>query len=66
MKIRILIVLILPAHKFLKVPKLEIFMTELFIISDSIWVGDLGTEAKNPFVVCVRLKLAILFFFNDD
>jgi hypothetical protein len=34
----------------LKVPKREIFETELFILSDPIWVGDLRTEAKKPFV----------------
>ncbi len=27
----------------LKVPKREIFVTELFILSDPIWVGDLRT-----------------------
>ncbi len=30
----------------LKVPKREIFVTELFILSDPIWVGDLRTEPK--------------------
>jgi hypothetical protein len=34
----------------LKVPKREIFVTELFILSDPIWVGDLRTETKKPFV----------------
>jgi hypothetical protein len=34
----------------LKVPKREIFMTELFILRDPIWVGDLRTEPKKPFV----------------
>ncbi len=34
----------------LKVPKREIFVTELFILSDPIWVGDLRTESKKPFV----------------
>jgi hypothetical protein len=34
----------------LKVPKREIFLTELFILSDPIWIGDLRTEPKNPFV----------------
>jgi hypothetical protein len=33
-----------------KVPKREIFVTELFTLSDSIWIGDLRTEPKNPFV----------------
>ncbi len=32
--------------KCLKVPKREIFVTELFILSD-IWVGDLRNEPKN-------------------
>jgi hypothetical protein len=30
--------------------KREIFVTELYTPRDPIWVGDLGTEAKNPFV----------------
>jgi hypothetical protein len=34
----------------LNVPKREIFVTELYTLSEPIWVGDLGTEAKNPFV----------------
>jgi hypothetical protein len=34
----------------LKVPKREIFVTELFILSDPIWVGDLRNEPKKPFV----------------
>ncbi len=34
----------------LKVPKHEIFVNELFILSDPIWVGDLRTEPKKPFV----------------
>ncbi len=34
----------------LKVPKREIFVTELFILSDPIWVGDLRTEPKKHFV----------------
>jgi hypothetical protein len=33
-----------------KVPKREIFVTELFILSDPIWVGDLRNEPKKPFV----------------
>jgi hypothetical protein len=35
---------------YLKVPKREIFVTVLYTLSETIWVGDLGTEAKNPFV----------------
>jgi hypothetical protein len=34
----------------LKLPKREIFVTELFILSDPIWVGDLRNEPKKPFV----------------
>ena len=29
--------------KMLKVPKREIFVTELFTLSDPIWIGDLST-----------------------
>ncbi len=45
----------------LKVPKREIFETELFILSDPIWVGDLRTEPIKPFVYSVKLIFAILF-----
>ncbi len=31
----------------LKVPKREIFVTELIILSHPIWIGDLRTKAKN-------------------
>ncbi len=31
----------------LKVPKHEIFLTELIILSYPIWTGDLGSTAKN-------------------
>ncbi len=34
----------------LKVPKREIFVTELFTLSDPIWIGDMRTEPKKPFV----------------
>ncbi len=34
----------------LKVPKREIFVTELFILSDPIWVGNLRTKPKKLFV----------------
>ncbi len=37
-------------HLYLKVPKREIFVTELFTLSDPNWIGDLRTEPKNPFV----------------
>jgi hypothetical protein len=35
-------------HKtiILQVPKREIFLTELIILSYHIWTGDLGTKAK--------------------
>ncbi len=35
---------------FLKVPKHEIFVTELILLSHPIWIGDLRTKAKNRFV----------------
>jgi hypothetical protein len=38
------------ARTSLKVPKREIFVTELFILSDPIWVGDLRNEPKKTFV----------------
>ncbi len=34
----------------LKVPKHEIFLTELIILSYPIWIGDLGSTVKNWFV----------------
>jgi hypothetical protein len=34
----------------LKVPKREIFVTEILILSDPIWVGDLKNDPKKPFV----------------
>jgi hypothetical protein len=34
----------------LKVPKREIFVTELFTLSNPILIGDLRIEPKNPFV----------------
>jgi hypothetical protein len=37
-------------YMHLKVPKREIFLTELIILSYPIWTGDLGTKAKNRFV----------------
>jgi hypothetical protein len=48
------------AIEFLKVPKREIFVTELFTLSDSIWVGELGTEAENR---CLKFFLLIFAFF---
>ncbi len=48
----------------LKVPKHEIFLTELIILSYPIWIGDLGSTAKNWFVWNVRGIFAILFFYR--
>jgi hypothetical protein len=49
----------------LKVPKREIFVTELIILRHPIWIGDLRTKAKNRFVRIVRLLLAnFLVFFR--
>ena len=48
----------------LKVPKREIFVTELIILSDPLWIGDLRTKAKNRFLSIVRLLSAILFFYR--
>jgi hypothetical protein len=36
--------------KLLKVPKREMFVTELFTLSNPIWIGDLRTEPKNTFL----------------
>ena len=44
-------------------PKREIFVTELIILSHPIWIGDLRNKAKIRFVRIVRLLFAILFFF---
>jgi hypothetical protein len=44
------------------IPKREIFMTELFTLSDPIWAGDLGTEAKNQCLKIFRLIFTIFFF----
>ena len=46
----------------LKVPKREIFVTELFILSDPIWVGDLRTEPKKT--ICVKCKADICHFVS--
>jgi hypothetical protein len=47
----------------LKVPKHEIFVPKLFILSYLIWIGDLGIEPKNPLVhISVRVIFAILLF----
>jgi hypothetical protein len=34
----------------LKVPKSEIFVTELFTLSDPIWIADMRIEPKKLFV----------------
>ncbi len=36
----------------LKVPKREIFVTELIILSDPLWIGDLRTKVKNQ--ICMN------------
>jgi hypothetical protein len=41
---------------YLKVPKREIFVTELFTLSDPIWVGDMQ---KNQFFKICRIIFAI-------
>jgi hypothetical protein len=43
----------------LKVPKREIFMTELSILSVPIWIGNLKAKPKKTFVQSVRLIFAI-------
>jgi hypothetical protein len=48
----------------LKVPKREIFVTKLIILSHPIWIGDLRNKAKNRFVRIVRLLFVILVFFR--
>ncbi len=48
----------------LKVPKREIFVTELIILSHPIWIGDLRNKAKNRFVRIVRLLFVISVFFR--
>jgi hypothetical protein len=48
----------------LKVPKREIFVTELIILIHPIWIGVLRTKAKKRFVKIVRLLFAILGFFR--
>ncbi len=35
-----------------KVPKRDIFVSELFTLSDPLWIGDLRIEPKNPSVKC--------------
>jgi hypothetical protein len=41
--------------------KREIFVTELFTLSDLFWVGDLGTEANNLFLNIFMLIFVVLF-----
>jgi hypothetical protein len=43
----------------LKVPKREIFVTELFTLSDPIWIGDMYTEPKNQIFKIFRIIFAI-------
>ncbi len=44
----------------LKVPKREIFVTELSTLSDPIWVGDLKNEPKKS--ICVNCWVDIPHF----
>ncbi len=44
----------------LKVPKGEIFLTELIILSYPIWTGDLGTKVKKS--ICMKCKADIRHF----
>ncbi len=47
---------------FLKVTKCDTFVTKFFILSYPVWLGDLRTEPKNPFVLSVRLLFTIFFY----
>ncbi len=46
----------------LKVPKQGNFLLAFFALSEPIWVGDLGTETKNPFFIN-RLLILMVFGF---
>ncbi len=46
-------------------PKREIFVTELFILSDPIWVGDLRNEPKKHLCKVLGRYSGILFFTDD-
>ncbi len=48
----------------LKVPKRDIFLTELSILSVPIWIGNLRAEPKKTFVLSARLIFAILFLYR--
>jgi hypothetical protein len=49
----------------LKVPKREIFVTELFTLSDPIWIGDMRIEPKN-YLCKVLGRYSPFCFFTDD
>ncbi len=53
------------AKEALKVPKREISMTELCILSDPIWVGDLRNEPKNHQCKVLGRYLPFCFFTDD-
>ncbi len=46
--------------KNLKVPKREIFLTELIILNYPFWTGDLGANAKK--LICMKCKADICHF----
>jgi hypothetical protein len=48
----------------LKVPKCEIFITELYTLSDPIWVGDLGSEAKHQFFESLKADVFHFLFLT--
>jgi hypothetical protein len=48
------------------VPKLEIFVTELFTPSDPIWVGDWLIDAKKLIVENFQVDIRLLVIFTDD
>jgi hypothetical protein len=50
----------------LKVPKLEIFVTELFTPSDPIWVGDWLIDAKKLIVENFQVDIRLFVIFTDD
>ncbi len=48
----------------LKVPKREIFVTELIILSHPIWIGDLRNEPKNDLYELLGCYSPFFFFFR--
>jgi hypothetical protein len=47
----------------LKVPMRENFSVAFFTLSEPIWVGDLGTEPKNPFFYHLTSDFERFWFF---